>query len=252
VTEQIQEQTPYERLRSDEAIPRDIREQWLSTDTAAGTLTRNYRRILEDGELTPEAKVARAQTLYQEQAPRVVEKKKRLRADLIKAAEGEEHSAIPFVRGASLNATNSNDVIAAQNEADRIVRQLERRADNSPFGATRHSDFLQDEYKRGLEIGGAEGSALCRGALRAAHELGLGTGAEAEWLPREAKHHEHLDRARRLRYASDSISSEAPKPPKALRRSGARRIGSERGPEPMLMGGGGNPLQPKRAKRSWK
>jgi hypothetical protein len=227
------EPTQYERLRDDpDVISSALREQWLKADGAANGLAQSYERILRDDELTDEAKQKRAQTLYQQKAPKVAALRKETREALLKAAESAERSSIPFVGGEGMTSSDTNALLASQGEADRIRRTLERRSEKSPFGDGASSDFLKSEYERGLKLGGVEGAAICRGCLRAAAEMGLGE----EWLPRQERHSAALDRARRLVYAADAISTEPPKPPKALRRSGAGRLRSERGPANVLVG----------------
>jgi hypothetical protein len=235
MTEQQQQeaQRSYERLKNDtELVPRPVREQWIKADATAEGLIQSYEGILRNDELTDEAKQKRAQTLYQEKAPRVAAMRKEARDALLKAAESAERSSIPFVGGEGLTSSDTNALLASQGEADRIRRILERRSDKSIFSNHSDSDFLTSEYKRGLKLGGVEGSAILRGCLRAAAELGLGD----EWLPREERHHAALDKARRLLYAADGIDTNPPRPPKSLRRSGAGRLRSERGPANVLVG----------------
>ena len=216
--------TPYEQLR--DSVGPQLRDEWMRADQQADRLTQSYERLLADEELTAEAKRRRAEQLYEQQGQQVAAKRQALREKLIKASWGAEKTSVPMPHGEGLTSDDASKLLASQNEADRIRRTLERRADG-PFGAAGHSDYLKAEYERGLEIGGTEGGAICRGALRASAEMGLGDGAGAEWLPRGERHHEALDRARRLLHAADSISTSPPPIPRGL--SGERRRGFSHG-----------------------
>ena len=212
--------TPYEQLR--DSVGPQLRDEWMKTDQMADRLNQSYGRLLADDELTSEAKERRAQELFEKQGQQVAHKRKALRESLIKASKSAEKTSVPMPQGEGLTSDDASKLLASQNEADRIRRTLERRAEKSPFGDAGHSDYLKAEYERGLEVGGTEGGAICRGALRASAEMGLGDGAGAEWLPRGERHHEALDRARRLLHAADSISTSPPPIPRGLSGSGRR------------------------------
>jgi hypothetical protein len=210
--------TPYEQLR--DSVGPQLREEWMKTDQAAERLQHSYQTLLKDEELTKEAKERRAQELDERQGQQVAAKRKALRESLLRAAKGAEKASIPMVSGEGLTTDDASKLLASQNEADRIRRTLERRAEG-PFGNSGHTDFLKSEYERGLELGGVEGACIARGALRASAEMGLGSGAEAEWLPRQERHYEVLDKARRLYHAADNISTTRPPMPRGL--SGSNR-----------------------------
>jgi hypothetical protein len=215
VTEADAQPTPYEQLR--DSVGLQLREEWMKADQFAERLQQSYQRLLEDDELTREAKERRAQELDANQGQQVAQKRKALRESLLKASKSAENSSIPMPGGEGLTSGDASKLLASQNEADRIRRTLERRAEG-PFGDAGHSDYLKAEYERGLEVGGTEGGAICRGALRAATEMGLGD----EWLPRGDRHHESLDKARRLFVAAHSISANPPPIPRGLSGSGRR------------------------------
>jgi hypothetical protein len=216
MTEADAQPTPYEQLR--DSVGPQLREEWMKADQFAERLQQSYQRLLEDEELTSEAKERRARELEANQGQQVAQKRKALRESLLKASKGAEKSSIPMPGGEGLTSDDPSKLLASQNEAARIVRTLERRAEKGPFGDAGHSDYLKAEYERGLEVGGTEGGAICRGALRAATEMGLGD----EWLPRAERHHESLEKARRLFVAAHSISANPPPIPRGLSSSGRR------------------------------
>ena len=95
------------------------------------------------------------------------------------------------------------------------MRTVERRQDrDGPFRQS-SADMLTSEYKRGLKIGGIEGGSICRGVIRAANELGVSV-EEVVGPIRSDRHNESVDRARRLEYAADVISTKAPQPPRSI------------------------------------
>jgi hypothetical protein len=251
----------YEAIRDSAPISKETHDLWLQADRGALNLQQSYENLSQDTVLTDEARARRAQELYEQRGRRVIAQRQQVRDALLKAVKSAENSSFPMPGGEGITTTDANKLLASQNEADRIVRTLERRKERDKIGGGDPSTYLKQEYERGLEIGGVEGGAICRGALRAAEEMGQGT----DWLPRGERHIQQLDIARRLFHASGIISTEAPKPPKKLQAK--RQRGSDfnyrprrqnpfadrssgeptdkSGPSTQLIGG-------RRSKRPWK
>lgn len=207
----------YESIRDNsEIVPRDVRVAWIEADQSERMLRSHYERLTDDGDLNDEAKARRAGEVYEQHRKGVEGKKQAAKDALIKASKSAVKSSIPTPSGEASSSTDPTKLLLDQNEANRIVRIVERRGDKGPFSQS-SGDYLAKEYKRGLEIGGVEGGAICRGALRAAQELGAGD----EWLPRNDRQRELLDNARRLEHYAGLIATDAPKPPKSLAK-GAR------------------------------
>ena len=194
----------YENIRDhSEIIPRDVRVAWVEADQAERMLRGQYETLAEDADLNDEAKARRANELY-EGRREVVERKKQAAKDaLIRASKSAAKSSVPRPSGEATSSTDPTKLLLDQNEANRIIRILERR----------------DE---------------CRGVLRAAQELGVG----GEWLARNDRQRELLDHARRLEYFSGLISTSAPKPPKSLGKASSNRF-TQHAPAPVMVSGGG-------------
>ena len=210
----------YESIRDhSDIVPRDVRVAWIEADQAERMLRGQYETLAEDTDLNDEAKARRASEIY-EGRREVVERKKQAAKDaLIKASKSAVKSSIPRPSGEATSSVDPTKLLLDQNEANRIVRTVERRGDKGPFSQS-SSEYLKQEYERGLEIGGVEGGAICRGALRAAQELGAG----GEWLPRNDRQRELLDNARRLEHYAGLIATDAPKPPKSLGKASRERF----------------------------
>ena len=104
--------------------------------------------------------------------------------------------------------------------------------------------YLRQEYARGLEIGGIEGGSICRGTLRAAGELGVSQEEIIAPL-RDDKHREAFERAGRLYWFSDMVSTAAPPVPRKLdgRNSKSRVAGFYRSaPSALVPGAAGPPI----------
>ena len=235
------ESSNYESLKNAHFIPSEAREAWVRADQVERTLRDAYQRLENDEDLTPEAKQRRAAELLETQGSQVEERRKKARETLLKHAGYAEKNSIPCPSGEGLTSTDVNKILLDQNEANRIVRTVERRqSQGGPFKQS-SADILTAEYRRGLELGGFEGGAICRGVLRAAGEFGV-SAEEVVGPLRSERHNESLDNARRLLYAADLISTDAPQPPRSLTgRSGAGRgsggsLLSHR-PAPVMIGG---------------
>jgi hypothetical protein len=176
-------------------------------------LRSQYERLEQNQDLTQEAKSRQAQELYEEQRSRIEGKKKATREALIKVAKAAERSATPKPRGELLTSSDPTRLLLAQNEAERILRVVNKRSGNPIFGGGAGA-YLKREYARGIELGSVEGAAVCAGTLRAAEELGVST-EEVVGSLRTDSQRELLDNAQRLEYFAELIST-APKPPRSL------------------------------------
>lgn len=247
----------YENIRDNsEIVPRDVRVAWIEADQSERMLRSHYDRLTEDGDLNDEAKARRAGEVYEQHRKGIESKKQAAKDALIKASKSSVKSSIPTPSGEASSSTDPTKLLLDQNEANRIVRTVERhKGQKGPFSQS-SSDYLAKEYERGLEIGGVEGGAICRGALRAAQELGVGD----EWLPRNDRQRELLDNARRLEHYAGLIATDAPKPPKSLAKGASRERFAQRTPVLGLAPASGPPIsaddashnstsKPKRASR---
>lgn len=135
-------------------------------------------------------------------------------------AEGHEMMSIPRPKGERVTNLSAERLIASQNEASRIVRKMER-LQSGPLKPNA-TNMLRDEYARGIETGGAEGVAICKGALMAADELGV---SEEEFLGplRTPEQQAELDKAVPCHMMARSISTRIPEPP--LTRTGDKTPG---------------------------
>ena len=216
-------ETTYEDLRdNDQLISRELREQWIRADQKERALRQSYAELEQDEDLTEEAKSKRAQELYERQREPLETSRKQLRERLLKASRSAEEFSIPRPSGESLSSVDPTKLLLDAMESQRIVRMVEKRSDNPVFAGRGTSEFLRQEFQRGLEVGGVEGGSIVRGVLRAARELGVPTHDIVD-SSRNDSHRQRLDEARHLMLAADSISTKVPLPPKALKQ--ATRLG---------------------------
>jgi hypothetical protein len=231
----------YESIRdSSDILAQDVRRQWIEADQSERMLRGQYERLVENTDLTDEAKFRKAEELYEQQRSRIEGKKKATREALLKHAKFAEQAAIPRPAGEPLSSSDATKLVADQNEAARIVRTAERKkAQGGPF---RHDvgAYLVEEYKKGLQLGGLEGGSIVRGCLRAAGELGISTEELLHPL-RDDRHHESLDRARRLEHYADMISTKAPGVPKTLTQTAKRGRNMNYRPAPFAVSGADGP-----------
>jgi hypothetical protein len=231
----------YESIRdTSDIISESTRKTWLVADQSDRILRLEYDRITNSEDLTDEAKLRLANEAREKWAESIQNKKKAAIEALKKDAKTQEQWSIPRPQGEGLTSNDPLKISLAQREGDRIVRQIDRQKNQpGPFKADT-GELLASEYTRGLEEGGAAGAAICQGVLRASQELGLGD----DWLNRvrEQKHHEALDRARRLEHYSGMIGTEVPRLPREMEKQANRaRVQTNMRRQPIFMPQKGNP-----------
>jgi hypothetical protein len=177
-------------------------------------LPREYRRVAENTDLNEEAKVRLAQEALSRRGPKVEATAKRAKEVIGKQAQGAYERSIPKPTGQPLSAPDATTLVADQLESQRISAQLQKlKEKKGPFEFDTAS-YLRQEYRKGLERGGAEGGTICRAVRRAAEEEGV----DESWLDglRSTQQLESLDKARRLQEIAFFISTTPPSPPKSL------------------------------------
>lgn len=235
----------YEGIRDhSDIIPQDAREKWIKADQRERMLRNQYSKVVEEEDLTEDAKSRRAAEIYEHERGDIEQRKREAREALVQAARLAVRNSTPRPSGQSLFPTDASSVLMDQNESARIVRTVERRKDQKgPFSQS-SSDYLKEEYKRGIEVGGVEGGAIVRGCLRAAGELGVDREELLNPL-RNDRQREALDNSRRLEYFSDLISTKAPEPPPSLQQTVRRGSDMHSGRSPLAMApASGPPLPP--------
>ncbi len=226
----------YESLR--DSATGEAGEAWKAADREESNLRTLYRELKEDPRYTTEHKAEQAWERYEATKEKIAANKVKARELLEKQVRTAERFSVPFPAEESLITTDTNKLIASQNEASRIVRKLERLEGRAkgPFAPDR-VEVLKQEYQRGLEVGGVQGAIICRGVLAAADELGVDTDSVVDSF-RKPRHHEALQRARHAERLAFTIGGKAPEPPFPRPGSRAARRASlaQRGPTPLLVG----------------
>jgi hypothetical protein len=217
----------YEQLR--DAAGGDAGQAWRSADREESNLRALYRSLKEDPRFSEEHKAQKAWESYEVARERIVAGREKARKPLKKQAQTAERLSIPLPDGEELITTDTSKLLAAQNEAARIIRKLERASLASPArGPFRPTpvEVLKEEYARGLEVGGMEGGVICRGVLMAADELGADASAVVDEF-RKQRHRKSLESAHHAQRLAGligtRIDAEPPFPRPGTRGSLARR-----------------------------
>jgi hypothetical protein len=237
----------YEQLR-DSVENTEARAAWMDHDRRLQALRQTYNTLKDDPRYTEEHKASQMWETYEKQSEHIQAAAQKAKELLEKEARGHEMMALPHPKGENLHSISSAErLIAAQNEASRIARKLERleKAKGPKNLKPPTARVLKDEYARGIEVGGVEGAAICKGALMAADELGV---SEEEFLDplRTPEQHEFLDKAWRARLRAQHIGGSIPEPPLA-------RPGTPGSPSrDKVFIPRNRSLQPKRAPSWWK
>jgi hypothetical protein len=188
---------------------------WDSVDREKASLRGVYRRLEADECYTEEHRAEQAWAAYESTKQKIAQGNGKLRDQLNSGVRSGQRFSIPMPQGEAVTASDTNKILAQQNEAARILRKLERQdssAGKSPFKRDR-VEVLKEEYGRGLDTdtGGAHGGIICRGVLSACDELGIDTNAVVDSF-RKDRHRESLLRAQRNAQALDLIGNSVPEP----------------------------------------
>lgn len=201
----------YEQLRDETAG--EAGQAWREADRAENNLRELYRSLKEDPRYTEEHKAEKAWQSYEAGKDKITVGKEKARELLKKSAQTAGRFSIPLPDSESLVTTDAAKLLASQNEATRIIRKIERASSGAsgPFKPN-NAETLKAEYGRGLEIGGMQGGAICRGVLMAADELGVNLSEVVDGFRRQ-RHREALERAQQAERAFGLIGTRLMKPP---------------------------------------
>jgi hypothetical protein len=201
----------YEQLR--DSATGDGGDAWKSADREESNLRSLYRELKEDPRFTDEHKAEQAWAKYEATKEKIAAGKEKAKELLQKQALSGERMSVPFPPGEGPITVDTEKLLISQNEATRLVRKIERleKSAKGPFKPDR-TETLKQEYGRGLEVGGMQGGAICRGVLSAADELGIDTDSVVDGFRKE-RHHESLERGAHSERLLDLIGGSAPEPP---------------------------------------
>ena len=226
MTDTLGVQPTYEQVR-DSVENNEARAAWLDADRRKANLSETYRTLKDDVRYTEEHKANQMWERYERESEHIQAAVTKARELLEKEARGHEMMALPHPKGENLHSVSTERLIAAQNEASRIARKLDRLESMSGPKSFKPStsQVLKDEYARGIEVGGVEGAARCKGVLMAADELGISEEAFLDDL-RTPEQHERLDKARRALWRAQHIGSHIPEPPLKRRPGASQGMGT--------------------------
>ena len=201
----------YEQLR--DSATGESGAAWKAADREKAHLRALYRDLKEDPRYTPEHKAERAWAAYEAAKEKIVEGKAKARERLERQVRSAGRFSIPMPEGEGLTTNDASKLLASQNEASRIVRKLERLEHGSKEPFKRNpADVLKSEYERGLQIGGVQGGAICRGVLEAADELGVDKDQVVDDFRRQSYRNALLN-AERSSLLTQYMSKRVPEPP---------------------------------------
>jgi hypothetical protein len=186
---------------------------WKAADREESNLRSLYRELKEDPRYTDEHKAEQAWKQYERTKDKIAAGKEKAKDLLQKQALSGERFSIPMPAEEALTTSDTQKLLASQNEATRIVRKIDRQDTGAkgPFKPDR-TETLKQEYGRGLEVGGVQGGAICRGVLSVCDELGMDKHGVVDGFRKE-RHHESLERGAHSERLLDLIGGSAPEPP---------------------------------------
>ena len=249
------QQTSYESLVESDFVPAKARDLLKNADNRRTRVRQQYAAADQNADLVDEAKEREKDEIYERNQAYIQNTSEQARDALLSEARLKERQARPWPVGQSKDLSNNTELLSlAYAESERLARLAEKRAKITVGGKEKPNpmfnmgDFLRSKYAEGIGIGGAQGSALCAGVLRAAEELGVSEEEVVEPL-RTDDQRQKIDDARRLEMLATSVSTDTPKPRRGRR--GALRGGQ---PPNLLIGDNGTPTFAGRSSRkpSWK
>ena len=191
----------YEQLR--DGLEGEAGISWRDGDRWNSYLHEKYAALKADESLSEQGKFERAQDYLDRTAPRIQKAYEEARKQLDEEVKRKRGASVPMPDNKTLFANSvkdSTELVAIQSEAASIQAKVERLQSRAPAGmrARGHAtDGLREAFAQGMEVGGAEGTVKCRGALRAAEALGVPVDDVVSSY-REQRHFEAADEAFRL------------------------------------------------------
>lgn len=202
----------------------DIAASWRIADREVSALREKYKKIEEDARYSDEHKASEAWRAFENSREKIVAARQEAREKIRAEARVAEHRPLPRPTNQSLIMTTDANLLTAQMEGQRLDRRVERMTSSGgPFKGN-VSEILRSEYQKGLERGGPEGRALCKGVLFVAEDRGISHEDLLNEL-RSEEHLEALDQARRYYELAALIGNDIPAPP--VPKPGSNPRGSE-------------------------
>ncbi len=167
----------YEQTRDElKGVAPLVRDTWQKADRSAANLLELYQSLQKDSDLTPEARSRKADEFYSRESPKIEQSWQQTREELRGAAEALARMSTPRPKGEKLEATTSEELLTAQNEAARIIRVAERRANAKGPLRQRPTGVLKEEYQKGRRRPAWQAPPAVAGSWRPVRSLA--------WLPK--------------------------------------------------------------------
>ena len=200
----------YEQMRDQESGPAG--QAWREADRQERELRNLYESLREDNRFTDEHKSEQAWSAFLAKKDAILEGRKQAKETLRKQARSAERYSVPLPKDASSVVKDATELTAIQHEASRIREKVQRLQERNPLSGGDKAEPLRAEYERGMELGGIEGTTICRGTLKAAEELGVEVDSVVDSF-RKDHHRENKQRAQAANQAAFTIGTKIKEPP---------------------------------------
>ncbi len=200
----------YEQIRDQESGPAG--QAWREADRQESELRNLYESLREDNRYTEEHKSRQAWDAWISKKDAILEGRKQAKETLQKQARSAERYSVPLPKDASSVVKDATELTAIQHEASRIKEKVQRLQETNPLSGGDKAEPLRAEYGRGMELGGVEGAAICRGTLSAAEDLGVPVDSVVDSF-RKDHHRESQERAQAANQSAFTIGTRIKEPP---------------------------------------
>jgi hypothetical protein len=150
MTDTLGVQPTYEQLR-DSVENAEARAAWLDHDRRRANLSETYRTLKDDPRYTEAHKSEQIWEAYSRESEHIQAAGEKARELLEREAKGHEMMSVPRPKGENIFNLSTEKLLAAQNEAARIVRKTQRRQSAPGPFKPNTAGVLREEYARGIE-----------------------------------------------------------------------------------------------------
>ena len=213
-------------------------EEWKSADRARAGLREYYAQLDADPRLSDLARSEQAWQRYEAVRAQVEADGARARELSERSARTAERQSLPMPEGESVITSDKDKLLLTQGEHSRLNRLIDRKSSRAtkatPF---KLANLLKGEYARGLEVGGAQGGAICRAVVEIARDAGEDIHHIVDAHRRDS-HRRALEDAQsaemRLQLIGKSVSRPPFPRPEELQ-GGGKEVGTYRGKQKAFM-----------------
>ena len=212
--------------------------EWKNADRARASLREYYAQLDADPRLSAVARSEQAWRRYETVRAQVEADSAKAKELFERSTRTAEGQSFPMPEGESLITSDKDKLLLTQGEHNRLSRLIDRKSSRAtkatPF---KLANLLKSEYQRGLEVGGAQGGAICRAVVEIARDSGEDIHHIVDEYRRDSHRRalEDAQNAQMRRQLLGKSVSQPPFPRPEELQGGSRGVGTYRGKQKAFM-----------------